>query len=634
MIAGGFNLFVAHGTIVCFPEKPLTMRAATYSRAIMPPHRGELFGVHMKSARAISLLLLVLSLSIPFSTSLANKDDSIFERIRREHEFAQKNLHRDGLRAASIVTTQGDDPQPIDVKHYRLQIRLSPDIPAIAGTVTISAETRAQVAAISIDAEANLMIDAVRLDGSPQDFKRKNKGIDIDFSEPLQESTSFEVAIDYHGIPITSSLLGGGLLVSRHPAGGVPVMASLSEPYAAPTWWPCIDDPTDKATAEIEATAPSGYHVACNGLLNKTQDNPDQTTTFFWRESFPLATYLISVAATNYSMFEDTYTAMDGVTQMPLVYYVYPEHLDLARQKFAVTRRVLEIFAPLFGEYPFLSEKYGMAEFPWGGAMEHQTMTSMGSNVVGSSTNSGELIIAHEAAHQWWGDLVTMKTWDDIWLNEGFATYSEVLFFERYLNLDPGEVMSRSYDDGKVSGVLGGTVTAENTANPFDDRGAIYTKGGWVLHMLRHILGDQAFFDGLKDYRQRFAFGNASTRDLQQVFEEHYGSPLDWFFQQWIYATGRPFYRVSTTISQSGGAGYVVTVSIKQKQTHAIPGRAKSVYIMPLDVTAHFEDGTTQTQSVRNDARKQTFSFAVSKRPVDVVIDEDNWVLKRIKMRN
>lgn len=614
-------------------QGPLTAQALNIEgRGIMPHHHDQQIGVSMKSARTPSFLLLVLSVLIPLASTSANKDDSIFERIKREHEFVEKNLHREGLKAASIATVLDENLQPIDVKHYRLQIRLSPDVPAVAGTVTISAETRAQVAAISIDAMDNLTIDALRFDGSSRAFKRKKDRIDISFSEPLQALRSFEVAIDYHGVPVTSNLLGGGMLVARHPAGGFPVMASLSEPYAAPTWWPCIDDPTDKATAEIEATAPRGYQVASNGLLFGTQNNADETTTFFWRESFPIATYLISVAATNYSRFEDTYTAMDGVTQMPLVYYVYPEHLGLAQQKFAVTRRALEIFAPLYGEYPFLSEKYGMAEFPWSGAMEHQTMTSMGSNVVGSSTNNGELIIAHELAHQWWGDLVTMKTWDDIWLNEGFATYSEVLFFERYSNIDPGELMSRSYDDGKVAGILGGTVTAENLENPFDDRGAIYTKGAWVLHMLRHILGDQAFFDSLKDYRQRFAFGNASTRDLQQVFEEHYGSPLDWFFQQWIYASGRPSYKVSTEVTQPGTSpGYVVTVSIKQKQSQAIPGRAQSVYIMPLDVTTHFEDGTTFIQSVRNDSRKQKFSFAVSKRPVDVVIDEDNWVLKKLK---
>src|SRR4029079_13955605 len=294
--------------------------------------------------------------------------------------------------------------------------------------------------------------------------------------------------------------------------------------------------------------------------------------------------FLLSVAVTNYAKFEDTYTAMDGRT-MPLMFYVYPEHLALAEQKFAVTRQAMQIFAPLFGEYPFLTEKYGMAEFPWSGGMEHQTMTSMGGNVIGSLASSNQSIIAHELAHQWWGDLVTLRTWDDIWLNEGFATYSEVLFFERLSNLDPGELMSRSYDDGKMFGRMGGTVTAENLADPFDDTGAVYTKGAWTLHMLRHLMGDAAFFDALKDYRERFAFGNASTKDFQQVCEQHYGAELDWFFSQWIYATGRPFYKVSTDISSADQSGnYTVKLTLKQKQSQEIPGRAEKVFIMPLDV--------------------------------------------------
>jgi aminopeptidase N len=330
--------------------------------------------------------------------------------------------------------------------------------------------------------------------------------------------------------------------------------------------------------------------------------------------------------------FEDTYKALDGVTNMPLVYYVYPEHIDFARLKFGVTRRAMEIFAPLFGEYPFLREKYGMAEFPWSGAMEHQTITSMGASIVGSAATSGQSVIVHELAHHWWGDLVTLRTWNDIWLNEGFATYSEVLFFERFSNLNPGDLMTRSYDDGEVYGRLAGTVNAENLDNPFDDRGAIYTKGGWVLHMLRHVLGDEKFFDALKDYRERFAFGNASTKDFQQVCESHYGQSLDWFFQQWIYARGRPVYKVSSDISRAGSSGnYDISLSIKQKQSHDIPGRDKSVYIMPLDVTIQYADGSREVRVIRNDERKQKFKFTVSKQPAAVSIDEDNWVLKKVK---
>ena len=591
----------------------------------------------MKKARVICLVLLNVLLLTTFSSSAhisrTQFDDSIFEQIKREHEWLEKNIHQ---QSTEVFTTSFQamalTTQPVDVKHYRLQIQLAPEPARITGTVTIDGETLSAVNAINIDAQNNLVIDAVRFDGAALNFQRTSSQVTLNFSGGLPAARKFSIAIDSHGTPTTSNLLGGGMLVNTHGPDNATVMATLSEPYAAPTWWPCIDNAQDKATAELEITVPQGFQAAANGTLTREQANADKTTTFYWREDYPIATYLISVAATNYIKFEDTYTALDGRTKMPLVYYVYPEHIDLARLKFGVTRRAVEIFAPLFGEYPFLNEKYGMAEFPWGGAMEHQTITSMGSNIVGSITNGGQSVIAHELAHHWWGDLVTMRTWNDIWLNEGFATYSEVLFFEWFSNLDPGELMVRSYDDGEVFGRMGGTVNAENLNNPFDDRGAIYTKGGWVLHMLRHLLGDQKFFDALKDYRERFSFGNASTKDFQQVCESHYGQSLDWFFQQWIYAPGRPNYKTSTKIERTGTSGdYLITLTIKQKQSHEIPGREKSVYIMPLDVTIYFADGSKQTQVVRNDARKQKFNIEVSKQPVEVIVDEGNWVLKKLK---
>jgi len=251
---------------------------------------------------------------------------------------------------------------------------------------------------------------------------------------------------------------------------------------------------------------------------------------------------------------------------------------------------------------------------------------------VGSVTSSNQATIVHELAHHWWGDLVTMRTWDDIWLNEGFATYSEVLFFERFAGTSPGELLARSYDDGLVDGALGGTVTAENLSAPFDDNGAIYRKGGWVLHMLRHVLGDQKFFNALKLYGTRYAFSNASTGDFQQVCEEFYGDSLDWFFKQWVYARGRPVYKVLPDISAADASGtFTVTLVIKQKQQQEIPGRADGNYIMPLDVTIHYADGTSETRVVYNDSRKQKFTFTASKQPVGVGLDESNWILKKVK---
>jgi aminopeptidase N len=268
--------------------------------------------------------------------------------------------------------------------------------------------------------------------------------------------------------------------------------------------------------------------------------------------------------------------------------------------------------------------------------MEHQTLTSLGVRIVDFPDAVVQDFISHELSHQWWGDLVTMKTWNDIWLNEGFATYSEVLFFERFWPVHPGELMDESYDDHRAFGQLSGTVYAENAANPWDDPSAIYTKGAWVLHMLRHVMGDERFFAALKDYGQRFAFANASTDDFRRVCEDHYGQPLDWFFQQWVYAPARPIYRASRTISPADASGeYTITLTLTQQQPQQIPGREgplAQVYIMPLDATLHYADGTSETRVIWNDARQQQFSFRVQKQPVDLTVDEDHWVLKELRV--
>lgn len=589
----------------------------------------------MISARIACLILTLAILCAPCVPSSAQNQKSIFERIRLEHESLEKSLHNQSVAISSLVASSVGS-QSIDVKHYRLQLQLTPNefgtAGVVTGAVTITGETTGTVSAINVDAQPNLTIDSVRLDGAPNNFRRKNTLVAISFPAPVAVGRPFTVVIQYHGASTGSGSLGGGLLFTRHGPSFLPVIATFSEPFGAPLWWPCIDNPADKATADVEVTVPEGNQVASNGVLDKVQTNADHTVTYFWREDSPLATYLVSVAATNYEKFEDSYTALDGVTKMPLVYYVYPEHLELARAKFAVVRSAMEIYAGLFGEYPFLGEKYGMAEFPFGGAMEHQTITSISSSLVASVTSSNQATIVHELAHQWWGDLVTMRTWDDIWLNEGFATYSEVLFFERFAGVAPGELLAKSYDDGVVDGALGGTVTAENLDAPFDDQGAIYRKGGWVLHMLRHVMGDQKFFDALKQYRTRYAFSNASTGDFQQVCESVYGASLDWFFKQWIYAPGRPVYKVSSDISSGDANGnYTVTLVVKQKQSQEIPGRENANYIMPIDITIHYADGTSETRVVFNETRKQRFTFTVSKQPVSVVLDESHWILKKVK---
>lgn len=587
----------------------------------------------MQKFQLVCVVILLLVAGIPSSISTAQNDLSIFDEIKRQHQWLEKNLHaRQALPAKLIPSAVSTNPT-LDVRHYKLQITVTPEPASITGTVTLIAQTVSATASIAIDAYSNLTIDAVLINGQAHTFQRHSDNFVVGFSSAIAAGQIITVEIRYRGTPSSSGALNAGMRINKRADRDDWLISTLSEPYGGPSWWPCIDDPNDKATVEIEATVPENFLVAANGVLVKTETRANQTKTYFYRENYLIAPYLVSLAATNYATFEDQYTALDGVTKMPLVFYVYPEHLEKAQQKFAVTRRALEIYAPLFGEYPFLNEKYGMAEFQWTSSMEHQTLSSLSERVV-TAESTGYGTIVHELAHQWWGDYVTMSTWQDIWLNEGFATYSEVLFYERFYNLTAGELMSNSYDDKQVYGRLGGTVTAENLSNPFDDTGAIYRKGAWVLHMLRHIMGDEEFFAALKYYSLAHAFANASTEDFQKVCEAHYGASLDWFFQQWIFAPGRPIYKVFSDIAPAAGTNFTIALTIKQVQTHAIPGRAGDaalVYRMPLDVEIYYTDGSSETRVIQNNLRKQKYTFTMAKQPTRIVLDENNWVLKKVK---
>ncbi len=513
------------------------------------------------------------------------------------------------------------EPQPFDVEHYELEITLFPEARWIEGRVTLRGRARAPLEEVRLDLVSALVVARVLREGVPIPFVREGDRVRVPMS--LSPDENFLLTIEYGGRPVIVGRLPSGMFFTEH--AGFPVVATLSQPDGAPAWWPCVDDPADKATADIAVTVPPGYVVASNGVLEEVRLHPDGWRTYVWRERYPITTYLISIAATNFVQFSDVYRARDG-RMMPLLYYVYPEHLERAQRAFSVVPDVLRLFAEWFGEYPFLDEKYGMAEFPWSGAMEHQTMTSMGASVL---TNTD--IIVHEAAHQWWGNMVTLRTWHDIWLHEGFATYSEILFREKREGADSSQLLKRR-DDGIASGRLRGTVYAEDATDPFDDIPAIYTKGAWVLHMLRYVLGDERFFAALREYGRRFAYANASTEDLMGVFSEFYGESLEWFFEQWVYAPMRPIYTFTWSVEPEGG-GYRLRLRLQQKQAHEIKRRDPTlppIYIMPVEFTLQYADGTSEVKRVWNRARQEEFVFWLTRPPTSVILDARGWILKEV----
>lgn len=585
----------------------------------------------MRVSRFAFVLLLFLVSLFAFGTAKASQPASrgdigkVQEQLRRFREQESRRLARiaQELRRAEAAGVQPS--QSLDVLHYDLDLTLNPGPRTLSGTVTMRFSPTAPLSSLKMRLHKALTSTAATVDGVPASPRRKGADLTFVFSSPLVQGSTHEVSVTYSGSPQTTDQMGGGMIYGSH--NGTPVAATLSEPFDSYAWWPCVDDVRDKSTMGMSLTVPAGMVGTSNGLLVETRANADGSSTFRWQENYPIANYLVAASVTDFAHFSDTYTSRDGTVAMPLEYYVYPEHEADARLLFARVPDMIGTYADLCGEYPFLAEKYGMVAFPWGGAMEHQTLTSMCADCTwGDEDQDG--IYAHELSHQWWGDDVTCGTWNDIWLNEGFATFFEALWLSHSYEIPMGDLLYYYYDDGVYDGYLGGTVYVKNGNNPFGDVGAIYLKGAWVLHMLRKVMGEEAFWGALRDYRAAHASGNAITSDLRAACEARYGAPLDWFFDQWVYTPKRPVYALS--FSQTGGT---VSVTVSQKQRHKVKNRTtrRDVYTMPLDLTLRFDDGSSETRTVLNDQRTQTFPLEAAKRVTDVGLDEEHWVLNALQ---
>ncbi|MGB2958120.1 MAG: M1 family metallopeptidase, partial [Bacteroidota bacterium] len=503
----------------------------------------------------------------------------------------------------------------IDVTYYKLDMTM--DIPAsrVAGTVTVKATSLVDsLREFTLDLSGAMTVDSVTVEGQAVSFSRFAEGIGIPLNPARSPGNTFTAEVSYHGVPRVTGL--GSYVFSSH--GGTPWVWSLSEPYGAREWWPCKDHPLDKAdSADIWIRCPSWVVVGSNGTLREVVDNGDGTSSWKWSERYPIATYLVSIALTNFVQFSNWfhYSPTDS---MEILNMVLPEHEAAARAALPGTVRMMEIFSNLYGLYPFIEEKYGHAEFGWGGAMEHQTMTS--------TTTFAELTLAHELAHQWFGDLITCATWQDLWLNEGFATYGEALYREQqygsadYANHMRGEMsLARSAP---------GPLFVEDTSdvrNLFDNT-RVYAKGASVLHMLRHVLGDSLFFMSLRSYADdpRFRYATASTRDFQDVCETSTGRQLGYFFDQWVFGENHPVYEARWESEPVDGAHQVVVTLTQFTRT-----QNPEFFTMPVDL--RFSSDTRDTTiTVFHTESGQQFSIRLPFEPRALEVDPDEWILKEI----
>ena len=507
---------------------------------------------------------------------------------------------------------------PIDVERYTLDIGVTVTTQRVDGSVRIQARSLQDgLNTLAVDLYDAMNATSVAAGATPLVYTHASDRVQITLDRAYDDGELIDVTISYGGTPPNPPGAFGALTFQTH--AGQPIVSSLSEPTFAPTWWPCIDDPADKAIVDMNLTVPSPLVGVSNGLLTNTISNPDSTLTYEWRSSYPISTYLVSVTISNYQTWTDWYTPVTGGPVMPVQNWVYPEHFTQAFEDLNVTVPMLELYSGLLGEYPFVGEKYGHAIFPFGGAMEHQTATSYGAPLI-RGDHLYDWIVAHELGHQWFGDLVSPAEWPEIWLNEGGATYSEALWREHLGGPPALQSWMTSLDSRPFCGTLYDPVAAG--CDLFGH--TVYDKGGWVLHMLRHVVGDTVFFQGLRDYFTNQAYAAAATADLQAAMEAASGMALGPFFSRWVFDAGEPNYRWGWSAVQTA-AGWVTYVRIDQLQ----PGLP---FTMPIDVAVTTPPGNTKTTLVvQNTLAGQDFALPPqAQAPTGVELDADGWILKTV----
>jgi len=434
--------------------------------------------------------------------------------------------------AAAIAATPGADSlaDPLyptlgnsgyDARHY--DIRLTVDVKKnfIQGSCSLQARAIQSLSAFDLDLHG-LEVSGVTVDNVPADFRRSADKLIVTPTTAIPEGSAFTVSVDYSGTPgpVEDASSPGWPVGWTADSSGIFVM---SEVTGAMGWYPDNNHPLDKASYTFTITVPQPYVVAANGLL-KGDTRSGGSETYVWEEAIPMASYLSTLEIGDYQLVTGT-----GPGGLPLRNYFPADSLSEAESATRRTGEMIQYFSSIFGPYPF--EAYGIVVVPekLGTAEEDQTLSVFGTDML------DEITVAHELAHQWFGDSVSLKSWQDIWLNEGFATYAEALWTEHTQGKAAGDQYMRDIYDSAGSEAAPGTPAA---ADLFGD--AVYDRGALVLYALRRTVGDEVFFRILHDYYAAYAGGNADTQDFIAVAGKDSGRDLKGFFDSWLYSDRLP----------------------------------------------------------------------------------------------
>jgi aminopeptidase N len=414
-----------------------------------------------------------------------------------------------------------------DALHYTIDLDADLATGVIAGTVTMRARATQSLSRFNLDF-GGFTVSHILVNGSAATFQRERRELIITPAQAIRENTEFEVAVSYSGVPgrnIPEMEYSFGRGWTAYNKGAYVV----SEPDGASLWYPVNDHPSDKATYTIIMTLAKPLVVAANGHLEEIIDEGN-ALTYRFEVSDPTASYLVTLHIGD--LVQVSGGEVDGV---PIRNYFPGRLASRAETTFEDTDEMMQVFNLAFGNYPF--EAYGavIVDTNLGFALETQTLSTFGANIIGTGLDQ-QVTIAHELAHSWFGNHVSPTTWRDIWLNEGFATYASVLWIEdQYGASRANEVMNSWYGAVQRNRTIIGDPGLRNLFSI-----SVYFRGAWTLHTLRHDVGDETFFNIIQTYQRRYANDHASIPDFIAIAEELSGRDLDAFFDAWLYQENIP----------------------------------------------------------------------------------------------
>jgi aminopeptidase N len=509
--------------------------------------------------------------------------------------------------------------QNYDITYHKLEFNVDPAIYFISGKITTTYTALANMNTLTFDLSNTLIVSSVKINNVSLAYTQNTNELIITLPTTQLSGAQATVEVIYSGAPPQNGFFA--FTSSTHGPSNTPVIYTLSEPFGARDWWPCKQDLNDKINnIDVYITAPSQYVSVSNGVEPEAPVINGNLKTTHFRHNYPIPAYLICMAVTNYTIINQT--AGSAPNNYPIINYIYPESDNSSlRTQILQTPLLLNYYSTLLENYPFANEKYGHAQFGWGGGMEHTTVSFM--------VNFGRQLIAHEMAHQWFGDKITCGTWKDIWLNEGFATYFAALAVENF-DGQAAFVSEKANMIGLITSSANGSVYLSDAEALIVDRifdyRLTYNKGAMVLHMLRFKLGDAVFFQGLRNYLadSNLAFKYAVTANLKSHLEAVYGSSLTEFFNDWVYNQGYPIYNITVQNTSPGQA----RITVSQTTSHS----SVPFFEMPVPVRLLGANGQSQDVVVNNTINGEQFNISVPFTVIGTQFDPTKNIISRMSM--